>query len=237
MARLDKVKNLTGLAEWYAQNERLRGLVNLVIVGEYTLGVEGAAGGAPPCCWRRACAGTTASVPKQHRPRLLGPRPCPPGRLKLPACCPCCHPCNKMHHLPAGGVIDPDATMDREEADECRKMHGIVEQYNMKPCFRWIVAQARPPCPPGAHAPCTCSEVSTCSLARGSNRPAAFCAPSFRPCPQKNRVRNGELYRYIADTGGAFAQPALYEGGCAGKEWLGAVRCPRCELAARDVAS
>ncbi|EFN59180.1 hypothetical protein CHLNCDRAFT_48488 [Chlorella variabilis] len=96
MARLDKVKNLTGLAEWYAQNERLRGLVNLVIVG---------------------------------------------------------------------GVIDPDATMDREEADECRKMHGIVEQYNMKPCFRWI----------------------------------------------KNRVRNGELYRYIADTGGAFAQPALYE--------------------------
>jgi hypothetical protein len=28
------VKNLTGLAEWYAGNERLRGLVNLVIVGE-----------------------------------------------------------------------------------------------------------------------------------------------------------------------------------------------------------
>lgn len=33
MARLDKVKNLTGLAEWYAGNERLRGLANLVIVG------------------------------------------------------------------------------------------------------------------------------------------------------------------------------------------------------------
>ena len=29
---------------------------------------------------------------------------------------------------------------------------------------------------------------------------------------QKNRVRNGELYRCIADTGGAFVQPALYEG-------------------------
>lgn len=28
---------------------------------------------------------------------------------------------------------------------------------------------------------------------------------------QKNRVRNGELYRYIADTRGAFVQPALYE--------------------------
>lgn len=28
---------------------------------------------------------------------------------------------------------------------------------------------------------------------------------------QKNRVRNGELYRFVADTRGAFAQPALYE--------------------------
>ena len=33
MARLDRVKNLTGLARWFAGNERLRGLVNLVIVG------------------------------------------------------------------------------------------------------------------------------------------------------------------------------------------------------------
>ena len=42
-----------------------------------------------------------------------------------------------------GGVIDPEATMDREEADECRKMHGIVTKYDMHDCFRWIVAQAR----------------------------------------------------------------------------------------------
>jgi glycogen synthase len=28
---------------------------------------------------------------------------------------------------------------------------------------------------------------------------------------QKNRVRNGELYRFVADTRGAFVQPALYE--------------------------
>ena len=33
MARLDRVKNLTGLAEWYGRNKRLRSLVNLVIVG------------------------------------------------------------------------------------------------------------------------------------------------------------------------------------------------------------
>jgi sucrose synthase len=29
---------------------------------------------------------------------------------------------------------------------------------------------------------------------------------------QTNRVQNGELYRYIADAGGVFVQPALYEG-------------------------
>jgi sucrose synthase len=29
---------------------------------------------------------------------------------------------------------------------------------------------------------------------------------------QTNRIQNGELYRYIADVGGVFVQPALYEG-------------------------
>ncbi len=33
MARLDRVKNLSGLVEWFAANKRLRKLVNLVIVG------------------------------------------------------------------------------------------------------------------------------------------------------------------------------------------------------------
>lgn len=33
MARLDKVKNLTGLAELFGSSKRLRGLVNLVVVG------------------------------------------------------------------------------------------------------------------------------------------------------------------------------------------------------------
>ena len=46
-------------------------------------------------------------------------------------------------HWPAGGVIDPAATQDREEADECRKMHAIIEQHGMQRCFRWIVAQVR----------------------------------------------------------------------------------------------
>ncbi|MBK9088538.1 MAG: sucrose synthase [Holophagales bacterium] len=33
MARLDRIKNLTGLVEWYARDERLRRLANLVVVG------------------------------------------------------------------------------------------------------------------------------------------------------------------------------------------------------------
>ncbi|KAK9812714.1 hypothetical protein WJX72_002537 [[Myrmecia] bisecta] len=99
MARLDKVKNLTGLAEWYGQNERLRKLVNLVVVG---------------------------------------------------------------------GIVDPRQTTDKEEKAQCELMHSIIDKYKLHGQMRWLVAQ-------------------------------------------KNRVKNGELYRYIADTRGAFVQPALYE--------------------------
>ncbi|CAG9465433.1 unnamed protein product [Pedinophyceae sp. YPF-701] len=99
MARLDKVKNLTGLAEWYARSDKLRELCNLVIIG---------------------------------------------------------------------GVVDPDKSGDREERDQCERMHELVKKYDMRGSFRWIVKQT-------------------------------------------NRVRNGELYRYIADRRGAFVQPALYE--------------------------
>lgn len=99
MARLDTVKNMTGLVEWYGKNARLRNLVNLVIVG---------------------------------------------------------------------GFFDPSKSKDREEMAEIRKMHGLIEKYQLKGQFRWIAAQT-------------------------------------------DRHRNGELYRCIADTRGAFVQPALYE--------------------------
>ncbi|XP_057721418.1 sucrose synthase 5-like isoform X1 [Arachis stenosperma] len=99
MARFDVVKNLTGLAEWYGKNQRLRNLVNLVIVG---------------------------------------------------------------------GFFDPSKSKDREEMAEIRKMHDLMEKYQLKGQFRWIAAQT-------------------------------------------DRYRNGELYRFIADTKGAFVQPALYE--------------------------
>ncbi|KAK1280155.1 hypothetical protein QJS04_geneDACA004841 [Acorus gramineus] len=98
MARLDRVKNITGLVEWYGKNARLRELVNLVIV-----------------------AGDHGKESK-----------------------------------------------DREEQAELKKMVRFIEEYKLNGQIRWISAQM-------------------------------------------DRVRNGELYRYIADTKGAFIQPAFYE--------------------------
>ncbi|KAG6590059.1 Sucrose synthase, partial [Cucurbita argyrosperma subsp. sororia] len=98
MARLDRVKNITGLVEWYGKNKRLRELVNLVVV-----------------------AGDRRKESK-----------------------------------------------DNEEKAEMKKMYSLIETYNLNGQFRWISAQM-------------------------------------------NRVRNGELYRCIADTKGAFVQPAVYE--------------------------
>ncbi|KAK1262263.1 Sucrose synthase 7 [Acorus gramineus] len=99
MARLDTVKNISGLTEWYGKNKRLRELANLVVVA---------------------------------------------------------------------GYFDPAKSKDREEINEIEKMHSLIEKYQLKGQFRWIAAQS-------------------------------------------DRRRNGELYRYIADTKGAFVQPALYE--------------------------
>ncbi|CAK8532105.1 unnamed protein product [Lathyrus sativus] len=98
MARLDRVKNITGLVEWYGKNARLRELVNLVVV-----------------------AGDRRKESK-----------------------------------------------DLEEIAEMKKMYGLIETYKLNGQFRWISAQM-------------------------------------------DRVRNGELYRVICDTKGAFVQPAIYE--------------------------
>ncbi|KAK1274023.1 Sucrose synthase 7 [Acorus gramineus] len=99
MARLDTVKNISGLTEWYGKNKKLRELVNLVVVA---------------------------------------------------------------------GFFDVTKSKDREEINEIKKMHSLIERYQLQGQFRWIAAQT-------------------------------------------DRVRNGELYRCIADTKGAFVQPALYE--------------------------
>nr|XP_043619161.1 sucrose synthase-like [Erigeron canadensis] len=98
MARLDNVKNLTGLVEWYAKNPRLRELVNLVVVGG--------------------------------------------DRRK--------------------------ESKDIEEQAQMKKMYSLIKEYNLNGQFRWISSQM-------------------------------------------DRVRNGELYRVVADTKGVFIQPAFYE--------------------------
>ncbi|WOG92281.1 hypothetical protein DCAR_0311544 [Daucus carota subsp. sativus] len=99
MARLDTVKNITGLVEMYGKNKRLQNLVNLVIVA---------------------------------------------------------------------GFFDPSKSKDREEMVEINKMHSLIEKHQLEGHVRWIAAQT-------------------------------------------DRYRNGEIYRCIADTKGAFVQPALYE--------------------------
>nr|AEN71090.1 sucrose synthase SusA1 [Gossypium darwinii] len=99
MARLDRVKNMTGLVELYAKNNKLRELANLVVVA---------------------------------------------------------------------GYIDVKKSKDREEMAEIEKMHDLMKEYKLDGQFRWIAAQT-------------------------------------------NRARNGELYRYIADSKGIFVQPAFYE--------------------------
>ncbi|XP_076954165.1 sucrose synthase 7-like [Bidens hawaiensis] len=99
MARLDTVKNITGLTEWFGENKRLRSLVNLVVVA---------------------------------------------------------------------GFFDPSKSKDREEMAEINKMHLLIEKYQLKGQIRWIAAQT-------------------------------------------DKNRNSELYRFIADSKGAFVQPALYE--------------------------
>lgn len=100
MARLDQVKNITGLVEMFAKNSRLRELVNLVVVA---------------------------------------------------------------------GNIKKEKSKDREEQAEIDKMYNLMKEHKLDGELRWI-------------------------------------------CAQTDRVLNGELYRYIADSHGAFVQPALYEG-------------------------
>lgn len=94
MARLDRVKNITGLVELFAKTAKLRELANLVVVAGFT---------------------------------------------------------------------DAKKSNDREEIQEIEKMHQLIANYNLFGQFRWISAQT-------------------------------------------NRAKNGELYRYIADSGGIFVQ-------------------------------
>jgi sucrose synthase len=98
MARLDRIKNLTGLAEWFGRCERLRRQANLFLVAGFT---------------------------------------------------------------------DSAASRDAEEIAEIHRMHEIMDEYDLDGEMRWV--------------------------------------------QHVDRVVGGELYRFVADRRGAFAQPALFE--------------------------
>jgi sucrose synthase len=100
MSRLDRVKNMAGLLEWYGRDSELRSMARLLLVG---------------------------------------------------------------------GEVDPEKSSDRDEAQQIETMHSLFEEHGLEGDARWVEMQT-----------------------------------------DKNRV--GELYRVVADTRGAFVQPALFEG-------------------------
>lgn len=99
MARLDHIKNLTGLVQWYGENERLQELTNLLIIG---------------------------------------------------------------------GTIQPENSADNEEKEQIICMHKLLDQFDLNSKVRWLGKRL-------------------------------------------NKNLTGELYRYVADSRGAFVQPALFE--------------------------
>jgi sucrose synthase len=76
--------------------------------------------------------------------------------------------CDEANLVLVGGHLDAEASADDEEADQIRRIHRLMDQYNLDGHMRWIPMQS-----------------------------------------EKHIV--GELYRYVADTRGAFIQPALFE--------------------------
>jgi len=100
MSRLDVIKNVSGLVDWYGRNPRLREMANLLVVG---------------------------------------------------------------------GYVDPGQSDDEDERRQIEGMHQLFDEHSLTGDARWVVMQT-----------------------------------------DKNRV--GELYRTVADTRGAFVQPALFEG-------------------------
>jgi sucrose synthase len=100
MSRLDVIKNVAGLVDWYGNNPQLREMANLLVVG---------------------------------------------------------------------GYVDPGDSDDRDERAQIEGLHKLMDRHGLDEEMRWVEMQT-----------------------------------------DKNRV--GELYRAVADTGGAFVQPALFEG-------------------------
>ncbi|MBI1352934.1 MAG: sucrose synthase [Acidobacteria bacterium] len=99
MARLDRIKNLAGLVEWYGQSERLRQAANLLVIA---------------------------------------------------------------------GSVHVEDSGDQEERQQIEHMHHLFDHYGLDGQVRWVGARL-------------------------------------------DKIVSGELYRRVADRGGAFVQPALFE--------------------------
>ncbi|MEW6131594.1 MAG: sucrose synthase [Pseudomonadota bacterium] len=99
MARLDRIKNVTGLVRWFGEHAELRNIANLIVVG---------------------------------------------------------------------GYIDPNDSADEEERAEIGHMHRLIDELGLENHVRWIGGRL-------------------------------------------DKLLTGELYRFVADRGGVFVQPALFE--------------------------
>ncbi len=99
MARLDRIKNIAGLVEWYGASPRLRNAANLLVIA---------------------------------------------------------------------GAVDPAHSGDKEEQEQIQRMHELFDRYQLDGQVRWLGTRI-------------------------------------------DKKLSGELYRRVADRGGAFVQPALFE--------------------------
>jgi sucrose synthase len=99
MARLDHIKNLAGLVEWYGSSTRLQSVADLLIIG---------------------------------------------------------------------GTVDPGQSADNEEREQVEKMHALFDNHRLDDKVRWLGVRL-------------------------------------------DKKQTGELYRFVADTRGAFVQPAFFE--------------------------
>jgi sucrose synthase len=99
MARLDRIKNVTGLVDWFGHSQRLREQANLLVIA---------------------------------------------------------------------GHVDQSNSADDEESEQIERMHELMDQHGLDGQMRWLGVQL-------------------------------------------DKAMSGELYRIVADTRGAFVQPALFE--------------------------
>lgn len=127
-ARLNRVKNLTGLVEWCA--------VFCVYTHEPVGRLVGWKGPAAGARLIESCASNHRASPclPDNPPALT--RYGRNGRLRSLA-----------NLVIVGGVIDPSHTGDREEAAECEKMHTLIDKYGLRVrsshCFVCVEGGAR----------------------------------------------------------------------------------------------